>query len=247
MSKKNNVKKPRATVRPECKRLVGPREIADELSLLPGSPAEKLSKFTTSSNGKILDDAGAKSIMDAMVHKIFPDDDASELADIDRMARLMGFSIFDATVKVTSKVLNSGETIELVLAAFILGKPRIFGWLTENSMNGKPSLQRKVGQEIVDYLEYFPDGSVKQKMAVAFIRRHLKCLHEDGELDSFLEDTEVKWHSRPFGATVLADFQAEIYAARERRELEELLTVANDDAIDAPAVAKNVRAGPIRM
>lgn len=247
MGKKNNMKKPHVTVHPACKQIVGPREIADALTSLPGSAAEKVSRLNIWSNGKFPDEAANKSLMNMMVYRIFPDDATTELADIDRMAQLMGFSIFDATIPVIDHTFNSEEVMELVLAAFHLGKPHIFAWLIERAMNEKLVRLSSVTQEIISRLEYFPDGDIQQKMAVTLLRGQLKLLHEAGGLDTFLANPYIKWHSQPFGATILSDFQAEICAAREKRELEKLLTIRNECAIDAPAVTKNVRAGPIRM
>lgn len=247
MSKKNNMKKSRVTVHPGSKQIVGPREIADALTLLPGSAAEKVARLNIWSNGKFPDEAANKSLMNSMVYRVFPDDATTELADIDRMAQLMGFSIFDATIPVTNQTFNSEEEMELVLAAFHFGKPHIFAWLIERAMNEKPMRLRSVTQEIINSLEYFPDGDIQQKMAVTHLRGQLKLMHEADGLDTFLANPHIKWHSQPFGATILSDFQAEICAVREKRELEQLLTIRNEHAIDAPAVTKNVRAGPIRM
>lgn len=247
MSTKNNMKQPRVTVHPACRQIVGPREIADALTLLPGSPAEKVSRLNIWSNGKFPDDSANKSLMNKMVYRIFLDDATTELADIDRMAQLMGFSIFDATIPVINQTFNLKELMELVLAAFHLGKPQIFAWLIERAMNEEIVRLRSVTQAVISRLEYFPDGDIQQKMAVTLLRGQLKLAHEADGIDTFLANPYIKWHAQPFGATILSDFRAEICAAREKLELEELLTIRNDYAIDAPAVTRNVRAGPIRM
>ena len=247
MSKKNNVKKTHATVRPACRQITGPKEIADTLALLPGSAAEKLSILNIWLGGKLPVEEAPKTLLNTMANRIFDDDATTELADIDRMARLIGFSIFDATISVIDHDLNTQEPMELVLAAFVLDRPLIFAWLIEHAMNGESNRLRNVYKEVFSSLEYFPDGHIRQKMAVALLRGQLKVMHEAFGLDYYFRTTGATWHTRPFGATILADFQAEIYAASEKCELEEMLTACNDDANDAPAGANKVHSGSIRM